>query len=276
MHGWTLLRTATAASALLAMIAAVDLATGPELSFSLFYLGPIALFAWRTGLLGGIGASVVGATAWYAVGIVGGETYSHALIPLWNALVRFGFFVVVSILLTKLKRTMEHERALAGTDPLTGLLNRRALLERASTEIERARRSGRPIAFAFIDLDDFKAVNDRFGHAAGDEKLLQVATALGLVVRAVDITARIGGDEFAVVLPDTDGDAARAVVDRLSSAFHAADIAFSLGAAVFVSPPQTVDSALSRVDSLMYAVKADRSKHTEVCIIGPVQEPSRA
>jgi diguanylate cyclase (GGDEF)-like protein len=171
---------------------------------------------------------------------------------------------------------MEHERALAGTDPLTGLLNRRALMERASIEIERARRSGRPITFAFIDLDDFKAVNDRFGHAAGDEKLLQVATALGLVVRAVDITARIGGDEFAVVLPDTDGDAARALVGRLSSAFHAADIAFSLGAAVFESPPRTVDSALSFVDSLMYEVKADRSKHTEVSIIGAVEEHSRA
>lgn len=252
-------------------VAVVDLATGTELSFSLFYLGPIAFYAWRTDLLGGVVASAIGAGTWYAIGILGGERHSHALIPLWNAMVRFGFFVIVSLLLVKLRRTMDHERSLARTDPLTGLPNRRTLMEQTAIEIARAQRTGRPISFAFIDLDNFKAVNDRFGHAAGDELLKQAASAIDLVLRSVDIRARVGGDEFAIALPDTDAEAAREIVARLSAAFSAVGIAMSIGAAVFETAPVSVEAALSYVDSLMYEVKAQRSDRAEVRI---VREPA--
>ena len=165
---------------------------------------------------------------------------------------------------------------MAHHDALTGANNRRAFEEFMHNMPQTISDRDINVCFALFDVNHFKAVNDSYGHGVGDQVLKVIAARIGSVLRKGEELFRIGGDEFAVVLPDTDGAAARAVVDRLSSAFHAADIAFSLGAAVFVSPPQTVDSALSRVDSLMYAVKADRSKHTEVCIIGPVQEPSRA
>src|SRR5205823_5590777 len=95
-------------------------------------------------------------------------------ILLWKGLLRFGFFAVVSSMLCRLRDSMLRERAMARTDPLTGAANGRTFYERVSLERERTLRSRRPLTLAYLDLDDFKRVNDQFGHAAGDEVLRQV------------------------------------------------------------------------------------------------------
>lgn len=261
----------------LVLVAVVDLMTGSEISFSLFYLGPIALLSWRSGLAGGITASAAGAALWYWVGMVDGQIFSRPLIPLWNALVRMGFFVIVSVLITRLRESMERERSLATTDPLTGLMNRRAFEDVASREIERARRTSLPISFTYLDLDDFKNVNDRMGHAAGDDVLRGVAAVVNLVLRRVDIKARLGGDEFALVMPDMGVEGAIDAIARLVGAFDAAGIRCSIGTAVFETPPSSVHSALEVVDSLMYEVKADEVERSKLRVVRdePAPVPAR-
>ncbi len=101
-------------------------------------------------------------------------------------------------------------------DELTGLLNRRALVERLEEEISRARRHGAPLSLIYADVDEFKEVNDRFGHAVGDEFLILVAETLTLTLRPTDHVARMGGDEFVVVLPETDSAGAEALASRIS------------------------------------------------------------
>ncbi len=248
----------------LAVVAGVDFATGSELSLSLFYLGPVSLVAWRAGTRGGVGASVAAAATWFLADRLGGYVYSHPLIPLWNALVRLGFFVVVTLLLGALAASMARERSLARTDALTGLLNRLAFEEVAHRELERSLRNGTPLTFGYIDLDGFKQINDRLGHAAGDAVLRTVAQVMGEQLRTVDATARLGGDEFAVLLPDTSLDAARHAIGRLSAGFAAAGVACSVGALVFTTPPESVAGALDAVDAVMYRAKSDAERRVLV------------
>jgi diguanylate cyclase (GGDEF)-like protein len=258
---------ALAASVGLLVVAAVDLTTGAELSLSLFYLGPVALLAWRSGVSGGVAGAVVAAMVWYAVDTAGGHTYTHPLIPLWNALVRLGFFMIVSLLLVRLHRGMEREAGLARTDHLTGLPNRRAFSDLAAREVERSRRTGSPLSFTYIDLDDFKMVNDRLGHDAGDQVLRTVAQIMELVMRNVDLKARLGGDEFALVMPDTDAEAAAHAMARLAAGLRAAAVTCSVGTVVFESPPPDVAEALATVDAVMYEVKADPNRRPTIRVV---------
>jgi len=112
----------------------------------------------------------------------------------------------------KLQITLEQ---MVVSDPLTGLHNRRYLMDRLKQEMQRADRHGEPLAFAMLDLDAFKPINDQFGHVLGDKVLRAVGAAIAKSVRGSDIAARYGGDEFAVILPDTDAPAGRIVAERI-------------------------------------------------------------
>ncbi|MFI5199996.1 MAG: GGDEF domain-containing protein, partial [Candidatus Limnocylindrales bacterium] len=104
---------------------------------------------------------------------------------------------------------------LATVDPLTAVLNRQALIGRIDAELERASRYSRPLSLVLVDLDHFKRVNDTHGHSAGDTVLREFAAVLQAYVRAVDIVGRYGGEEFMLVLPETDADAAAAMAEKL-------------------------------------------------------------
>src|SRR3972149_6563891 len=116
-------------------------------------------------------------------------------IPYWNMTVRTGFFLIVAIILSRLKSLQTRDQMLSRTDALTGLWNARYFLELAGRETERCRRYARSITFAYIDLDDFKAVNDSKGHAEGDALLREVGRAIKQQLRDQDAPARLGGDE---------------------------------------------------------------------------------
>ena len=243
------------------LIGLTDYITGEELSFSVFYLLPVAVETWFVGRNTGLLFAVISAISWLAADLFGGHRYSHPAIPYWNMLVRFGFFLILMIVLSRLKVAYEHVKTISRVDPLTGVLNGRAFQERANTEIERSRRYGHPFTVVYLDLDNFKVVNDRFGHSTGDGLLRLVTDIIRKNLRTTDIFARVGGDEFVLLLPETDQESARAVLDKVrdkvTSSLQEAEspVTLSAGAVIYLSPPDSVDSMIVQADNLMYQVK---------------------
>jgi diguanylate cyclase (GGDEF)-like protein/PAS domain S-box-containing protein len=162
----------------------------------------------------------------------------------------------------RLQVALAKEQELARVDPLTHLSNRRAFYEAAEIEISRAWRYSRPLCLAYVDVDNFKLVNDRLGHSTGDALLVTLAGTLRTALRASDLIARMGGDEFAVLLPETDGVSAELVLQKLQESLRQAmqqsgwNVTFSVGAASFPKPPGSLEAMIRAADEEMYAVKA--------------------
>jgi diguanylate cyclase (GGDEF)-like protein len=165
------------------------------------------------------------------------------------------------LLLFKLHALLEHERALSRTDYLTGTANVRAFYEVAQQEIERARRYHHPFTVAYLDVDNFKSVNDQFGHRTGDRLLRVVAQAIQNDLRPTDTMARLGGDEFALLLPEANCEAAAVVLRRVQERVlremqkHRWPVTLSVGALTCLNPPRRVDELIGLTDDLMYQVK---------------------
>ncbi len=246
---------------LIALIGALDHYTGYELSFSLFYLAAIALTSWRAGRTLGLVTAVLSAAVWLGVDLTSGHTYSHPAIAYWNAAVRLGFFVIVATLLAALQRALRREVEMARVDPTTGAVNGRHFRERVDLEIERAKRYSRPFTIAYLDLDNFKEVNDRFGHAVGDEVLRTVAETLRQRLRKTDVVARLGGDEFAVFLPEADQAAARGVIEAVRAELgdrmqtNTWPVTLSVGVLTASTYTDGLEGLLHQADELMYRVK---------------------
>lgn len=159
-----------------------------------------------------------------------------------------------------LERDIEEMSELSITDPLTGLKNRRAFLDRLQEELARCARYGEPLAVALVDVDHFKRVNDAFGHTVGDAVLSQVADVLRHSVRTTDLVARFGGEEFVVLLPSTDTEGAHVLAERLRQAIEAepwdgATVTVSVGVAVTTAGTEHPDEFVAAADVAMYAAK---------------------
>jgi len=258
-----------------AVVAAVDKATGRELSFSLFYLLPVALVSFRWKAKAGQGAAAIAALAWMSIDLWSGSNYSHPLIPFWNAAVRFGFFSLVALLLDRLHRAVEHQTNLARTDSLTGLPNRRSFEELARRELARADRLRSTLAVAMIDLDDFKLINDREGHAGGDRVLRRFAATAGRILRSVDIAARMGGDEFALLLPDVNPESTRRALRRFQTALlddKQDPTSCSIGVAHVGGGD--LDDALRHADEALYRAKRSGKGTIELIEVPAVRSMS--
>ncbi len=205
------------------------------------------------------------------------EPTSSATITLWTVTVG-GLLVaalVIGVLRDRVITLVERLGDAARTDPLTGLLNRRGFDELLARELQRSRRTKRPLSLLVGDLDGFKEVNDRHGHPAGDRVLRQVALVLPEGNRATDTVARLGGEEFAVVVPETDEQGAFIVAERLrraiATAFATGDppLTISFGIVSFPTHAHDPQQLLQRADEALYAAKRlgrDRSvvHHPEV------------
>jgi diguanylate cyclase (GGDEF)-like protein len=256
-------RTAIIAAILGIVVTALDVLTGSEISFSIFYVAPVGLVAWRLGRTPGIVAAITAATAWSAADLANGHQYSQELIPVWNGIVRLLFFAIIGTMTSALRLLLRSHADEARLDELTGLLNRRGFVERAELEIERARRSGRALTLMCLDLDDFKRINDTAGHAAGDALLRGFGSVSRATLRAIDVIGRIGGDEFALLFPDTPTGEALIVIERLRIGLAEIDpsgVPFSLGVISLGDQAVDIDIALQRADDLMYRHKAERRR----------------
>ncbi len=239
-----------------------DVLTGPDVNFTLLYLGPIAFGAWLGSTRWGFGLSALASIVSSSSDLYARQgTQLPGGVLAWNLMVQFGVFLALVLLITGLRDRLEVEQQMARTDPLTGLPNRRAFGEAATLELERARRSGRPLSFAYLDCDDFKFVNDARGHHEGDALLVVVAQTMRASTRSVDTLARLGGDEFGLLMHETDAAAALALVTRVRTnllaavARHGWNVGFSIGVATFVEAPNQLDDLLARGDELMYEAK---------------------
>jgi diguanylate cyclase (GGDEF)-like protein len=241
----------------------IDYFTGVELSLSFFYLIPVAMAAWALGKHSGLSYAILAAMVWLVSNLLSGQIFSNMFFGVWNTLIRFGFYGVVTILLTELHSALEEERLLASTDPLTGALNRRSFNGLAEKKMIHAEVNGRPYTVVYIDLDNFKPINDKQGHAIGDMVLKAVVDTIQKQIRIADISARFGGDEFAILLADIGQDDAKRIVQRLRKALlekmdmHVWDITFSIGVLTFLTMPHSVEEMVRLTDELMYEVKVE-------------------
>jgi diguanylate cyclase (GGDEF)-like protein len=235
--------------------------SGPETIFSAIYLIPVSFLTWflsaRTGLL----SALASALALLLINLADRPYYAHRAIPYWNTGMDLGVFLFAVFTLTEAKSLYIRERELSREDPLTGIGNRRAFLEALTNEAARARRYLRPLTVVYLDLDDFKQVNDTYGHAAGDAVLAAVGQTIQESIREVDAAARLGGDEFALILPETDTEATRLVVQKVQANVRAAlagalgTVSFGIGAATFRIPPASAEQMIEAADGLMYTAK---------------------
>ena len=147
-------------------------------------------------------------------------------------------------------------RELALRDPLTGLFNRRAFSERLMAEIDTARRHGRSLAYVLMDVDDFKRINDTYGHARGDAALVSLAQTLLRTSRAQDVVGRFAGDEFTLLLVDVRPAMTRTLVSRLCRELRRAGVACSIGVATFPADADDAAELAVAADRALYATKA--------------------
>jgi diguanylate cyclase (GGDEF)-like protein len=253
-----------------------DVLTGADVNFTLLYLAPIAFGAWLGSTRWGLALSTLAALI-----SNGSDLYSRHGAPLpggvlaWNLMVQLGVFVALALLVSVLRDRLELEQQMARTDPLTGLPNRRAFTETATLELKRARRSGRPISFAYLDCDGFKGINDTLGHREGDALLAVVAQTLRASTRVTDTLSRLGGDEFGLLMQETDAPAAIALAARVRANLLAAmsrhgwQVGFSIGVATFAVAPSQVDELLARGDELMYEAKRTARGSIRAASLGP-------
>ena len=253
----------------------LDLVTGVEVRMYPLYFLPLSVGAWTMGRRGAWAGSVLAAVAWYVSNRLAGLNYTNQVIWAWNLAAQTFAFLTVSLLIARMRYLLDFEGTSARTDALTGLDNRRAFYERLEQVTALARRHAHPVTIAYLDLDNFKSVNDLLGHRRGDDLLRAVAQALRAALRRSDRAARVGGDEFVVCLPETGEAGARVVLDRvfesMRSAIHAppCSVSVSIGAVAWSKPPSTVEGMILAADELMYDVKRTGKNAVRVISIEP-------
>lgn len=246
---------------LLAIISA-DVQLGSRFGMLLLYLAPIAWLAWLVGQTAALVMAVATTLARFGVktteAINAGEIGAELI---WSVSSELIFFLVFVGLLLTVRRQLDAERALARCDGLTKLSNARAFEQILSAERERLVRYDRVVSLVYFDLDNFKQVNDRHGHAAGDELLKIVGELILRGIRQVDSGARLGGDEFALVLPETGAAGAEMVARRIAENIVSAarernwPVTCSMGCVTFESAPPSIDEMTRAADAAMYRAK---------------------
>ncbi|HVO87188.1 MAG TPA: GGDEF domain-containing protein [Casimicrobiaceae bacterium] len=247
--------------------ATLDLVTGIEISLGALYLFPILIATWNCGGRWGLVFALIAAVTQASIGLFNGYTQSSPGFFIVDNANRLATYLLYVLLAHQLRRLYDDERDAARVDDLTKVRNRKGFREVMQHEIYRHARSGKPFCVAYIDCDGFKSVNDSRGHSVGDELLRAIAVTLQDQLRRSDTIGRIGGDEFAVIFPETEGASLLALMTKVRHALT--DVAspygpvtFSIGMVTFPSPPEAADRAIHLADRAMYRAKASGKNGT--------------
>lgn len=247
---------------LVSFLGLIDYATGNEFSFSLFYLIPIALTTWYVNFKTGLFIAALSAITWAVADFFAGTDYRQPIIYFWNTLIRLGFFVTVTYLIAELHKSQKTIETLADTDYITGAMNARRFNRLLEHELSRSNRYKRPFTLVYLDLDNFKQVNDNFGHNEGDQLIKSIAEELKCQIRSTDVVARLGGDEFALLFPEAGRNEVEIIMFKIQT--HLKEklrhsypfVTFSAGAVTYEAAPHSTVETIRIADELMYSVKA--------------------
>lgn len=255
------------------IIGAVDYAVRLDLSLSIFYLVPIAISTWRVNRAAGLWISVLCGAAWLWADTAAND-YTYSFLPVWNSVIRLSFFMLVSYLISLQQQAYQREQQLARRDSLTGIHNRLSFVESLQLEMARSRRYLTPFTLAYLDIDNFKEINDRLGHQSGDRLLKTVAQQLRVELRTTDSLGRLGGDEFAILLPQIDPSQAYRSLVRVHALLKSEigsqwPVGFSMGAVTFLESPASVDDAIAQADQIMYDIKRQGKNALSVQVVSP-------
>lgn len=243
-------------------IGLVDYLTGPSISFSLIYLIPVSAIAWLNTRPATVLASIITAVTWEIVDFQSSRYPLSIVAYTWNFSSRIIVFMIIAILISALRQALLQAHELSRRDPLTNALNYRGFNELAEREVYRSTRSSEAMTLIYLDVDNFKTINDTLGHNAGDILLATIVDTLLKNTRKSDLVARLGGDEFVILLPDTGQVAARSTVAKIHKSLsdlsteHNWPITFSIGVLTCVETPMSLDAMVGMADQLMYTVKA--------------------
>jgi diguanylate cyclase (GGDEF)-like protein len=256
---------------LLMVVYLVNDLTPAQIKLALLYLVPIVLVTWYEDAWWGAAFTLV-AMALRLLVEVQQQPGMTVKISLVNQLSFAAVAAIAMAAFRHLRRSQDQLARLATHDQLTGVLNPRAFADRLAQELERTRRYPRPLALLYLDLDDFKAVNDSHGHQTGDAVLRLVADAMRASVRQADVVGRLGGDEFALLMPETDAALADAAAARLAASLRkmfqgTPTITASIGVVACQGATASTDDLLRRADQAMYAAKrAGKDRVVQVAI----------
>ena len=266
---------AVAALGGIAVIYAVDFLTGTEYRVFPLYFMPLSVAAWYLGRSGALVAAVLCAFSWLVSNYLAGLRFSTPAVWVVNFLMQGTSFVVVGMLIATVRNALALAAELSRTDSLTSLFNSRAFYEEAQLILARGRRYGHGVTLAYIDLDNFKAVNDTLGHHGDDDVIRRTADLIRQCTRMGDVSARLGGDEFVVLLPETGPEGAQALFERLRSLLaetfgeSPCPVTASVGAVSFTAPPRDVEELVRRADAAMYAAKSAGKNRVGLQVVGP-------
>jgi diguanylate cyclase (GGDEF)-like protein len=259
-------------------IAFADYATGHQDHFSAFYMLPVMLATWGVGRFAGYMMGFGCAIIWQATNALAGQVFVAPWEPVWNAGTRIVFFLVAATLAFEMRRRLTEEMHLARIDPLTGALNRRAFFEVLNSTV--STRESPVLGIVYLDIDDFKRVNDLYGHDAGDEVLTILANGAMSAQRRGDLVGRIGGDEFLLLVRGQTVDGVEAGIRRFCEVIRAALAStparpsFSAGAAILPADAHANAARLiAEADTLMLHVKAAGKGHLLIERLGIDRAP---
>ena len=246
--------------------------TPPTARLGVLYIIPVLLVTWNEGLVWGIVFGLATITLREAVAWDQMPAATAVYWRIGNALAYVAVVAVAMAGLRKLRNSQAELARLVTQDPLTNVLNARAFVDRLGLELERNRRYPRPLALLYMDLDDFKVINDTHGHQTGDAVLHLVADAMRTSVRTSDVVGRLGGDEFAVLMPETDAQLADAAAKRLVASLRSVfqgtpNVTASIGVVACTATEASTDDLLKRADRAMYdAKKAGKDRVVQVAV----------
>jgi diguanylate cyclase (GGDEF)-like protein len=245
------------------LIGYVNHLAGMEISVSILYLLPVSLVSWFVGRREGGFIALASSASWCAAEWFFGRLYFHPVIFYWNLAVLLSLFLIINFALSGFKKALEKEKKLTRVDSLTGVTNSRYFFDLVEKEIERSRRYHHPLTLVYLDCDNFKNVNDKFGHQIGNRFLQFLATTLESNTRNIDIVTRLGGDEFVILMPETGEQIVPYAIQRLHGHLVNAlrkmgwPVTLSMGAAIYLDPPASAEDLIKSADRLMLQAKGE-------------------